>query len=166
MLTQLMVSASIVGFLAPAMITIGIIPAQTMAKQAHFQKAEHTATAYMTSAISNNELPDTVPEGCTLTVDNSETYNYTIDCVSGTHNRNVRASAARSFSLLSPDASSAINVGLGIYSDDDRDGFDDVTGLFTHYAECYSGWKGSGTLKNNCELGGPYVIPAYRHFYI
>lgn len=50
-------------------------------------------------------------------------------------------------------------------SDDDLDGFDDVTGLPTHYWECYSGWKGNDSVKNNCELGGSLVIPAYAHLY-
>jgi hypothetical protein len=166
MLTQAMVTCTIIAALFPALMTIGIIPAQTMAKHNNFQKAEMLATGFMTAAVSKNALPDEVPEGCELTTDNALTFNYTIGCEFG-HTRVVRASAARSFSLLSPNASSAIQTGLGIYSDDDLDGFDDITGLMTHYAECYSGWKGvsSGSLKNNCDLGGAYVIPAYAHFY-
>ena len=71
-----------------------------------------------------------------------------------------KAEASRAFSLMDPEG-----TGLRIYDDVDGDGFDDVTGLMTHYAECYSGWKGQGTLKNNCELGGPFVIKAYAHLY-
>ena len=164
MLTQAMVTCTIIAALFPALMTIGVIPAQTMAKHNNFQKSEMLATGFMTRAVSNNELPEEVPEGCELTTDNARTFNYTIKCEFG-HTRVVRASAARSFSLLSPNGVSNIQTGLGVYSDDDRDGFDDVTGLFTHYAECYSGWKGAGSLKNNCDLGGQYVIPAYQHLY-
>ena len=41
----------------------------------------------------------------------------------------------------------------------------EVTGLPTHAWACYSGWTNQDTLKNNCDLGGFYVIPAYAHLY-
>ena len=66
----------------------------------------------------------------------------------------------RSFRLQDDDFS-----GIQVTTDIDADGFDDTTGLPTHYWECYSGWKGVGSIKNNCDLGGPYVIPAYAHLY-
>ena len=62
--------------------------------------------------------------------------------------------------------------GLGIYTDQNRDGYDDVTGLPTHYYGCYSGWSGTGGTgssgdfqSNKCTLGGPLVIPAYSGLY-
>lgn len=64
-------------------------------------------------------------------------------------------------SLFSMKSQAAITV----TTDDDRDGFDDTTELPTHYFQCYSEWTEVGTLKNNCELGGPYVIPIYAHHY-
>ena len=53
----------------------------------------------------------------------------------------------------------------GQYSDNDGNGFEDVTGLPTHYDQCYSGWKGDG-YKRNCTLGGVYVIPMYANLYV
>ena len=164
MLTQVMVTTTILGIITPTVFRISMVPAITAAQNANFQKAELQATMFLTSAVSKNQLPP-VPPQCELTTNDAETFTYTILCKEGS-TKQTTAKASRSFTLLSPDASSAITVsGLGVYSDDDRDGFDDVTGLFTHYAECYSGWKGQGTLKNNCELGGPFVIKAYAHLY-
>ena len=96
-----------------------------------------------------------MPDICELNNEETE-----VSCYEG--EGTYRMVAKRSFRLLD---SGAIN-NLGVYSDDDRDGFDDVTGMMTHYAECYSGWKGgSNSLKNNCTLGGKYVIPAYASIY-
>ena len=160
-LTSAMLGAVITGITLPTILKVSMIPIITSAKAANFQAAEMQATMFMTSALSQNELPEP-PDECELTTDDNETFNYTIRCTVGSTPQ-VVAVAGRNFSLLNPDGQTA--SGLGVYTDDDLDGFDDVTGLFTHYAECYSGWKGSGSLKNNCELGGPYVIPAYAHLY-
>ena len=54
----------------------------------------------------------------------------------------------------------------GQYSDSDGDGFEDVTGLPTHYDQCYAGWKGDGYKHSNCILGGEYVIPMYSDLYL
>ena len=54
----------------------------------------------------------------------------------------------------------------GQYSDEDGDGFEDVTGLPTHYDQCYAGWKGDGFKHTNCTLGGQYVIPMYSELYV
>lgn len=55
----------------------------------------------------------------------------------------------------------------GPYFDKDGDGFEDTTGMPTHYYQCYNGWKTNGfnETKNGCELGGQYVIPMYRDLY-
>jgi len=53
----------------------------------------------------------------------------------------------------------------GQYTDLNSDGFEDKTGLPTHYDECYSGWKGDGFKHQACDLGGPYVIPMYSDLY-
>lgn len=163
MLTQMMVTCSIIGIIAPTVYQLSTVPAITMARQLNFQRAELAATGFMTAAVHKNTLP-AVPPACNLNTDNAETFNYTITCTEGKA-RQVVAKASRSFSLLSPDGASSTVSGLGVYADEDRDGIDDVTGLLTHYAECYSGWKGYGSLKNNCDLGGPYVIKAYAHLY-
>ena len=59
----------------------------------------------------------------------------------------------------------AVSRNPGQYSDTDGNGFEDVTGLPTHYDQCYSGWKGDGW-KKNCTLGGQYVIPMYLDLYV
>ena len=58
----------------------------------------------------------------------------------------------------------AVTQNPGQYIDADGNGFEDVTGLPTHYDQCYSGWKGDGW-KRNCTLGGQYVIPMYLDLY-
>ena len=54
----------------------------------------------------------------------------------------------------------------GQFTDKDGDGFEDITGLPTHYDQCYAGWKGDGYKHSNCVLGGVYVIPMYSDLYI
>lgn len=53
----------------------------------------------------------------------------------------------------------------GQFTDKDGDGFEDITGLPTHYDQCYAGWKGDGYKHSNCVLGGVYVIPMYSELY-
>ena len=47
-------------------------------------------------------------------------------------------------------------------------GFEDVTGLPTHYDQCYNRWKGDGFNgnKNDCILGGQCVIPMHQDLYL
>ena len=59
----------------------------------------------------------------------------------------------------------AVSRNPGQYSDNDGNGFEDVTGLNTHYDQCYAGWKGDGFKHTNCVLGGEYVIPMYAGLY-
>ena len=50
----------------------------------------------------------------------------------------------------------------------DEDGYEDTTGLPTHYDECYSGFKGNAgsSFKDaSCELGGKYLIPMFKEIY-
>ena len=60
----------------------------------------------------------------------------------------------------------AVTRNPGQYIDEDGNGFEDVTGLPTHYDQCYSGWKGNGYKHSNCTLGGQYVIPMYQDLYV
>ena len=60
----------------------------------------------------------------------------------------------------------AVTRNPGQYIDEDGNGFEDVTGLPTHYDQCYSGWKGNGYKHSNCTLGGQYVIPMYEDLYV
>ena len=53
-----------------------------------------------------------------------------------------------------------------------KDGYEDFTGLPTHYDECYAGWKGAegkdsaaGAFKTSCTMGGKFVIPLFADLY-
>lgn len=146
------VSAGMMGMLLPGVMTMSIAPTVASIRSNNFSTAEAQVVAYAASANVSYELPD-VPDNCEVNDEENE-----ITCGKG--DGKYKMIAKRSFLLMDTPGG-----GLGVYSDDDRDGFDDVTGLFTHYAECYSGWKGQGSLKNNCDVGGRYVIPAYAHLY-
>jgi hypothetical protein len=146
------VSAGMMGMLLPGVMTMSIAPTVAAIRSNNFAAAEAQTVSYAAIANVSYNLPDK-PDNCELNSTETE-----ITCVKG--EGKYKMVAKRSFMLLD----SAGN-GLSVYTDDDRDGFDDVTGLFTHYAECYSGWKGQGSLKNNCDVGGRYVIPAYAHLY-
>ena len=149
------VSAAIMGTLMPGVMTMAIAPTVAQVRANNFAVAEAQAVAFADKASISYELPE-IPDICQLNDEQTE-----ISCKEG--DGAYRMIAKRSFRLLN---SGAIGS-LAVYSDNDMDGFDDVTGMMTHYAECYSGWKGNttDTLKNNCELGGPYVIPAYAILY-
>ena len=146
------VSAGMMGMLLPGVMTMSIAPTVASIRSNNFAAAEAQAVSYSAVANVSYELPE-VPDNCDVNEDENE-----ITCSEG--EGKYKMIAKRSFLLMDTPGG-----GLGVYSDDDRDGFDDVTGLFTHYAECYSGWKGQGSLKNNCDVGGRYVIPAYAHLY-
>ena len=149
------VSAAVMGMLLPGVMTMSIAPVLAGKQAENFAVAETSAVSYAATAHDKYTLPD-IPDGCEVTLVQDRTYNVT--CTHG--ERNLKQSVTRAFTLLDEIASS-----LTVTTDDDADGFDDTTGLPTHYFQCYSGWTGVGTLKNNCELGGPYVIPAYAHLY-
>lgn len=156
-ITSAIVGLSILGVAAPGIMNVSLQPIIAQKRAANFAIAEAAAVTYSDFAQDKLELPEP-PTGCST--EKQEAYTYVVTCEYG--DKAYKAEAARAFSLMEPEG-----TGLRIYHDDDSDGFDDITGLMTHYAECYSGWKGvsSGTLKNNCDLGGRYVIPAYAHLY-
>ena len=139
--------------LLPGVMTMSIAPTVASIRSNNFAAAEAQAVTFSAKANLSTTLPE-VPDNCEVNDQETE-----ITCAEGTNK--YRMIAKRSFLLIDEGG-----TGLGVYSDDDRDGFDDVTGLPTHYFECYSGWKGAGSVKNNCELGGKYVIPAYAHLYL
>ena len=148
------VSAAMMGTLMPGIMTMAIAPTVAQVRSNNFAVAEAQTVAFAANANVAYELPN-VPDNCEVNTDMTE-----ITCVEG--QGTYAMVAKRSFRLL--DAGAAGN--LGVYWDNDLDGFDDITGLPTHYWECYSGWKGgSNALKNNCTLGGKYVIPAYANIY-
>lgn len=156
-IVSLTVSAAIMGTLMPGVMLVSIAPTVASIRAKNFAQAETSAITFATLAQDKYTVPtESLPEFCKVTLIEERTYNVT--CTYG--ESKYTAEATRAFSLLDDIASS-----LTVTTDDDLDGFDDTTGLPTHYWQCYSGWSGQGTVKNNCELGGPFVIPAYRHIY-
>ncbi len=138
--------------LLPGVMTMSIAPTVASIRSNNFAEAESKVVTYAAAANVSYTLPE-LPENCSVNEDKTE-----VTCTAG--QGKYLMSAKRSFMLVNDGG-----TGLGIYWDNDLDGFDDVTGLPTHYFECYSGWKGAGSVKNNCDLGGRYVIPAYAHLY-
>ena len=149
------VGLAIMGTAMPMVSTMMIETVVAQKRAENFAVAETGAVTYSADAQDKYTLPD-IPDECEVTLVQDRTYNVT--CVHGENS--LKQSVTRAFTLLDEIASS-----LTVTTDDDADGFDDTTGLPTHYFQCYSGWTGVGTLKNNCDLGGPYVIPAYSHLY-
>ena len=149
------VGLAIMGTALPMVSNMMIETVVAQKRAENLAVAETSAVSYAASAQDKYTPPD-VPDGCELTLIQDRTYNVT--CMHGENT--LRQSVTRAFTLFDEIASS-----LTVTTDDNLDGFDDTTGLPTHYFQCYSGWTGAGTLKNNCELGGPYVIPAYAHIY-
>ena len=178
-LTVILVTASILGLILPGVLKTSTAPMVASLRSNNFAQAELLVNSLVLLSNQASSTMDSIKtevdniQNCDLYLEGTLIASSAslpsgadtlepkiIKCTSGSGK--YQMSAERSFILLS--SGSAANS-LGVYSDDDLDGFDDVTGLFTHYAECYSGWKGSGTLKNNCDLGGQYVIPAYSSLY-
>ena len=148
------VSAEMMGMLLPGVMTMSIAPTVASIRSNNFATAEAQVVAYAAKANISYEAPGK-PDKCEFDDDTNPTE---ITCSKG--DGKYKMIAKRSFLLLD-----SATVDLGVYADDDRDGFDDVTGLPTHAWACYSGWTNQDTPKNNCDLGGPYVIPAYAHLY-
>ena len=110
----------------------------------NFAVAETSAVSYAASAQDKYTLPE-IPDGCEVNLIQDRTYNVTCD-----HGENkLKQSVTRAFTLLDEIASSLI-----VTTDDDSDGFDDTTGLPTHYFQCYSGWTGVGTFKTTVSQVG------------
>ena len=97
MLTELLVTMSIMGIILPGVLQVAMIPAVTQAKNANFQSAELDTLMYMTRSIKDEELAE-VPDNCELTTDSEALLNYTIKCTQGSHSKTI-AEASRSFTL-------------------------------------------------------------------
>ena len=159
-ITSLVVSAAMMGTLLPGITSMSLAPVIAGKRATNFTIAEAAAVSIAANAERQNSLPDTLTEGCSYTKEDDPVY--TVECRAGTGTAFEQA-VERTFRLEITGRG-----GLPVTTDLDRDGFDDVSGMPTHYFECYSGWKGvsdNKALKNNCELGGTYVIPAYAHLY-
>ena len=83
-------------------------------------------------------------------------FNFNVTCTVGTE-----SAGGEDVMLAYPQASN----NPGQYTDNDLDGFEDKTGLPTHYDQCYAGWKGDGFKHKACDIGVSYVIPMYQEIY-
>jgi len=156
-LTVTLVAATVAGALAPAIAEMAIQPALASKRAANFSIAESAAVIFASQAEQLNEIDNSkLPDICSL--EDLEDSAWKVSCTKGAGQ--FAQTVERSFRLIPDDFN-----GLQVTTDLDLDGFDDTTGMPTHYWECYSGWKGIGSVKNNCTLGGQYVIPAYAKLY-
>lgn len=105
--------------LLPGVMTMSIAPTVASIRSNNFATAEAQVVTFAAKANISYELPE-VPDNCEVNDDVDE-----INCSAG--DGKYKMIAKRSFLLLDSGT-----VGLGVYADDDRDGFDDVTGLPTH----------------------------------
>jgi prepilin-type N-terminal cleavage/methylation domain-containing protein len=159
-LVELLVVIIIIGILIPVLHRIFMIPVYTQAKGLNFVDAELTASLYAMSSTKNGVLGEEVPNNCTVKLEDEELKIHSIECYSGFGQAKARAKAnifLQKVSLFS-----------GNFEDFDLDGYEDTTGLPTHYDECYSGFKGNAgsSFKDaSCELGGQYLIPMFREIY-
>ena len=89
-------------------------------------------------------------------VDSSEGFLFSVTCTVG-----GQSVGSQPVLMAYPEA----DMNPGQYTDLNGDGFEDKTGLPTHYDQCYSGWKGDGFKATSCEMGGEFVIPMYADLY-
>jgi len=159
-LVEVLVVLIIIGILLPVLHQIFMIPVYTQAKSLNFTKAELDASLYAMASSKNGELGEEVPDNCTVEVEDEELDVHSIECYVGFGRSKARAKAnifLQKVSLFSGD-----------FQDLDEDGYEDTTGLPTHYNECYSGFKGNAgsSFKDaSCELGGKYLIPMFKEIY-
>ena len=138
--------SSVVGLaiMGTAMIMVSTMMIETVVAQkraGNFAVAETSAVTYAAAAAQDKYTLPEIPYGCEVNLVQDRAYNIT--CSYGENK--LKQSVTRAFTLLDEIASS-----LTVTTDDVSDGFDDTTGLPTHYFRCYSGWTGVGTLKNSC----------------
>ena len=97
------------------------------AKQAeNLSAAEISVACYAAAAHNKYTFPD-IPDGCELELVQDRTYQ--ASCTAG--EKTLRQTVTSAFTLLDQVASR-----LTITADDDHDGFDNTTGLPTHYFKC------------------------------
>ena len=160
-LVEVLVVMVIIGIIFPVLHRIFMIPFITQAKAINFQKAELKATTYSLISSNKGELIDPVPDGCTVKSEDEQLKIYSIECIEGNISQ-VKARAKSNIYLQK------ISLFAGDFVDSNMDGYEDTTGLPTHYDECYSGFKGNAgsSFKDaSCELGGDYLIPMYGSLY-
>jgi type II secretory pathway pseudopilin PulG len=164
-LVEVLLIVVIAGIITPMVYRLFMVPFITQAKAINFQEAELTASLYALRSSKGGELLEEVPNDCVVEVEDKEFGVHTIECFSGFGQ--TKAKAKSNIFLQN------VNLFTGDFEDTNGDGYEDVTGLPTHYDECYSGWKGaegtkagsSGGFKTSCELGGMYLIPMFSELY-
>jgi Tfp pilus assembly protein PilE len=164
-LIEVLLIVVIAGIITPMVYRLFMVPIITQAKAINFQEAELTSSLYALKSSKDGKLLEEVPNDCVVEVKDEELDIHTIECSVGFGQTKSRAKTnifLQKMSLFSGD-----------FEDANKDGYEDTTGLPTHYDECYSGWKGaegtkagsSGGFKTSCELGGMYLIPMFSELY-
>lgn len=156
-----LVSALLLGISAPMIYTVAVVPSTTQAKASNFQKADLKANLYALQSSKQGQLIEPVPDGCTVQTEDYQLNVHSIECIEGNISQ-VKSKSKTNIYL------NKVITFSDDFTDNNSDGYEDTTGLPTHYDECYSGWKGNSgsSFKDaSCELGGQYVIPMFSSLY-
>ena len=165
-LIETLIVVTIVPIISVAVFRIFLFPFKTQAKAINFQEADLDASlfALKKSTEGSTDFSD-VPADCTVKEEDVNLGVYSITCIRG--NYDVKATAKANI------YTQKINPFGGNYQDTSpQDGYEDFTGLPTHYDHCYSGQKrpegqaSAGKFNNAvCNLGELYVIPLFKNLY-
>jgi len=165
-LIEILIVVVTVPIISIAVFQIFMFPFKTQAKAINFQDADLDASlfALKKSNEGSTDFSD-VPTDCTVKEEDVDLGVYSITCIRGDYD--VKATAKANI------YTQKINPFGGTYQDNSpKDGYEDFTGLPTHYDECYAGWKGAegkesaaGAFKTSCTMGGKFVIPLFADLY-
>ena len=167
-LIELLIVVVLVPIVSLMVFRIFVFPFKTQAKAKNFQEADLTASMYALEKSTNedNNFSD-VPAGCSVQTEDAKLGVYSITCIVGGSNYEIQGKATVNI------YTTKINPFGGNFEDTSpQDGYEDNTGLPTHYDHCYSGQKGpegqasAGQFNNAvCNMGGLYVIPLFKDLY-
>ena len=163
-LTSVVVSAALGGLVALPMLQLNVMQAQSRAQlEARVLWQSEVERARQLWSVNYDDFEATTlhnTERCTIGNNHgyvTDGFIYDVTCTVG-------GQTVGKHDTLLPFP--VVSRNPGQYTDLDGNGFEDVSGLPTHYDQCYSGWKGDGYKHSNCVLGGVYVIPMYADLYI
>ena len=166
-LIEILVVVVIIPIISIAVFRIFLFPFKTQAKALNFQEADLEASLYALkkSNEGSTDFSD-VPTDCTIKEEDLNLGAYSITCIRGNFDVKAKATANIYTQKINP-------FGGDFQDKNPQDGYEDSTGLPTHYDECYAGWKGAegkasgaaGAFKTSCEMGGIYVIPLFEDLY-
>ena len=167
-LIELLIVVVLVPIVSLMVFRIFMFPVKTQAKAKNFQEAHLRASMYalQKSEDEDDDFSD-VPTDCSVQTEDAGLGVYSITCIVGGSDYEINGKATANI------YTQKINPYGGNFQDTSpQDGYDDFTGLPTHYDECYAGWKGAegkdsaaGAFKTSCKMGGTYVIPLFADLY-